>query len=267
MGQDAKDLTPDQVRLDRSSLSSQVAEALTRAIMDEQWKPGDVLPSQAELAKSFSVSVVVIREALKSLQARGLVTTSRGRGSVVCEPASVHAYAALKLLVERMKVDVRDLWEVRSLLEPFAAAMAAERITPEQLEGLKELVQPLRKPDVSPEARRTLDLAFHRAIAEATGNRLLCVLTDSVLEITHKVLAVTTEVYGPRGYPLHFEVLDALIAHDPQAASRAMSTHIDRTYNRVGVLPRSERPRISLSRGQSDGLDGVVSSDARNGGS
>lgn len=228
----------------------QVAEALTLAILEEEWVPGDTLPSQAQLAESFSVSVVVIREALQLLQARGLIKTSQGRGTVVVEPDPIHAYDALKLLTDRKKVQLQDLYEIRSALEPYAAALAAKHMTSGQLQELEELVQPLQQPDVSSEIRREADLAFHEAIVKGAGNQLLCLLMKLVSNLMSEVLAATTATFASRGYPFHFEILQALKAGDSQAAFKAMSAHILRSSKRVLGSEDSEAVLLPALRRQ-----------------
>src|ERR1700737_2664008 len=116
------------------SLSDKVAEPLTEAIVSLQVRPGERLPSERDLGEKFKVSRTVVREAVRSLAARGLVRVTSGRGVEVSEVDSGHVAASMRLLVRgREGLDYGKVHEVRTAVEVQTAGLAAQRAQPENL--------------------------------------------------------------------------------------------------------------------------------------
>ena len=221
----------------RNLLREQVADAIRDSIVRGKWKIGQLLPSQAVLAETYSVSVAVIREALQALQAQGLVKAIHGRGTIVIPPDSSRAVDALRLTVDRQGTSLLDLLEFRSSLEPDIAALAAERATPEHLQSLEDSVSALtQSPHDSPSAMQA-DLDFHQTLAKATGN--------SILELVVKVFTAlylesmeTTDQMSNVAPADHIAIFEAVRDHDPDAARLAMERHM---LHGKGDILRAER--------------------------
>lgn len=185
---------------------------------------GERLPSENDLARSFDVSRPVIREALGSLRAMGLVESLTGRGTYV---TAARVDDPRLSLLGRYSTD--ELHEVRSHLEIPGARLAARRRGSAQLGRLREIVEESRAAE-DPIAWVRLDLAFHVELASMSGNRVQVLLVEalrellteqslSVARLPARLVAATEE---------HQAILEAVEAGDARAAEKAMSRHLDR---------------------------------------
>lgn len=207
----------------RRALADDVYDALLGMLMDQTIEPGSRVSIDG-IARQLDVSPTPMREALVRLESEGLVAYSARKG-----------YRAAELLDAS---ELRQLFEVRMLLEPPAAALAATRIRPDQLAALQSLADADDEStdDAHYAGYRSFaeqDAAFHRLIVECAGNDML---TESVVRLRahthlyrlyfrHGIAADTSEE--------HDAVLAALRAHDAQAAESAMAAHIERSYGRL----------------------------------
>jgi GntR family transcriptional repressor for pyruvate dehydrogenase complex len=173
------------------------------------------------LARNFGVSRPVVREALVSLQALGLITSQSGRGSFV---ASKRVRAPLLL----GRFSPRHLNEVRSYLEIPAARLAAERRTDEQLGRLAGLLARMEDCDDATE-RNKADAEFHISIAEASGNPILVKLVEDLRTILeeHGRAAAAVRNRRPRAAAEHRKIYDAIVRKDGDNAATAMANHLD----------------------------------------
>ncbi len=192
-------------------------------------KVGDQLPSEHELAEQFAVSRTAVREAVKALRQKGLVEIRPGRGTFITNETSDTIRNSLGMLMKfgAMKGS-GNLVEVREILEPEIAALAATRITDEYIAAMQEAVKimdtALDKVDVFVEA----DLDFHLALAEGTQNPFIPILMDSIIDLLREQRKRTGLVDGglDRGQFHHKKILDAVMRHDAQAARKAMQDHL-----------------------------------------
>jgi DNA-binding FadR family transcriptional regulator len=209
---------------------TQVREQLEQAIRRGDYMPGDRLPSERELSDLFGVSRVSVREALRSLEAVGFVEVRQGYGTVVIDPAS-RASRDLRRWVELNRDEALDLLLVRGALDELAAGEAAGRHDDvataavhrahDAFAGAAEAHEPLDR-------LRELDIAFHMAVARASGSELLAnLLTD-----LHDHLAESRTVgFRPLDRPRrsakeHAAIVEAIESGDRAAAAAATATHI-----------------------------------------
>ena len=212
-----------------ASRSAQVREQLQAAIENGQYAPGDRLPSERELGRVLGVSRVSIREAIRSLEAIGLVEVQHGRGSFVTDGSSVRADAARELLA-RHRDEVFELLRVRGALDALAAGLAAEAAKTEDLARLRSahegFVHALEGASSAELAR--LDVAFHTAVGEAAGSHLLA----DLLRDLHQHLAWSRDAsFEPRGRARqsareHEAIVDAIEAGDATRARAAVDRHV-----------------------------------------
>jgi GntR family transcriptional repressor for pyruvate dehydrogenase complex len=190
--------------------------------------PGDRLPAERELAESLSVSRTSLREALRQLEDKHLIERRPGRGTVVLPPPSQveDLYAGLAELVEVDRA-LANVAELRSVIEPKIAGFAASRATSADVLQMEDILAssdggPL--PDKSME----LDIRFHLCLARAGQNPLLTALTTMVSSWTTGVRKDSHSTREGRAASLrgHREILDAVLAHDPAAATEAMARHL-----------------------------------------
>jgi DNA-binding FadR family transcriptional regulator len=213
------------------SRSVQVRDELEGAIGRGDYEPGDRLPSERQLSEMFGVSRVSVREAIRSLEALGLVEVRQGRATLVVD-ASERSQSYLARWLELHRDEVLELLFVRGALDELAAASAAASRDSDALARVKEAHAAFAtlagSPDATLDDLTTLDTAFHSAIAEASGVQLL---TDLLREL-HLQLADSRRVgFQARGRPKrsareHAAILEAIERHDETQARRAAARHI-----------------------------------------
>jgi GntR family transcriptional repressor for pyruvate dehydrogenase complex len=213
------------------SLAERVNGVLLASIVSGQLSPGDRLPSERELCEQFGVSRTVVREAVRGLQARGVVRVTSGRGAeVVAVPASQIA-ETIGLFIQgagtQQLLDAAKISEVRATLEVRMVELACERGTEEDHVRLRHAVEAMEQAEDVQRASEH-DIAFHRLIASATKNILFVVLLDSVGEVLMEVRRRSLSVEGRQAQAAreHRLILDAVVAHDVSAARGAMQGHL-----------------------------------------
>jgi len=200
-----------------------VARRISKLIESGNVKPGDKLPSERDLADMLNVSRPSIREALIALEVSGVIEVRIGSGIYVCKDQSVP--------VTDEGVGPFEILEMRLLVEPAACALAAERITNEQLARLQQIYIELERTNGT-QQMEAFDEQFHKLIGEATENTaidktiswLWVIRGHSQLSRGYHRLIVEEGVY-PR-LDEHKKILDALMSHDPAAAKSAMRKHL-----------------------------------------
>lgn len=183
------------------------------------------MPSERVLAERFRVSRVSVREALRLLEASGLVEIRHGDGARVRAPTSAIGH----LLAQRLEgLSLRDLFEFRQIVEPEAAALAAERASPGHLRDLGKTLEGQARHVQDPHGFLLLDMEFHRLIAVASANTVLqeiVVALNAGLRETR--LRAMARRYDPlRSLEGHRRVLEALLSQNPSAAREAMRQHL-----------------------------------------
>ena len=242
----------------------QVTHEIGRTIVSCGFAEGAFLPREAEFAERFGASRQAVREALKVLAAKGLVASRRRSGTRVLpranwnllDPDVVAWYSAGDV----PGAFLRDLFELRTAIEPEAAVLAARRATPEQIGAIGAALKAMMSADKPSDAFFTADSAFHDAIMVASGNPLFEGLT---------------EVIGPlmrRSYELHFEgvtsaladrhAIQAAVDHsleqhaavfrairdrDPRRAREASDTLLDRISTEIDYAVRNGLPRARMA--------------------
>jgi DNA-binding FadR family transcriptional regulator len=209
-----------------------VASKITALISSTGLKPGDRLPTEHELSEQLGVSRTVVREAVKVLVAMGLVYTRRGSGLYVANKVSSLQMTVLDSLMPADPTQVISLYEFRLMLEPTAARLAAERITPHELRELREVVT-LNRQSAETQQRqqfRETDAALHRVIAEATHNPFLA----STIATTTRAQSWVFDIAAGRTLALllsyaeqHATILEAIQEGEPDAAAQAMQVHLE----------------------------------------
>jgi len=168
-----------RVDLKRETLPAQISKHLLQHITDQNMKPGDLLPSATNLATEFGVSHPVIREALQSLSALGVITVLKGKGAII---KSVDD-ESLRIFFQRVQQTeanpIVSLMEVRIPLEIQSATLAAQRHTHEDIWTLENIITEMSQSLENASRTIALDTEFHLAISQATHNRILLYLINS----------------------------------------------------------------------------------------
>jgi len=208
-------------------LADKVADLLKTAILSGRLQPGDRLPPERVLGDRFGVSRTVIREAIRSLTAKGLVEVRSGSGTVVARVSASSVVETMQLYLQGAGVAYDAVDEVRSMLEVQMAGIAALRATDEDLHDM-HIVHAAMGAARDPERCAIHDAEFHRCVARATHNPLYLVLLDSIAEPVMTARLGTLNMQGrpPAAVRAHERILDRIAARDAEGARDAMRAHL-----------------------------------------
>ncbi len=212
-----------------SRLYEQIVQQIEESILSGSLKPGDQLPAERDLAQRFGVSRTAVREAVKALREKGLVEAYSGRGTFITDGTSQAIRQSLDLMMKIGNVEgSQHLAELRAILEPEIAALAAVRIEDQLITTMHEAVAVMERSMQDPDAYIEADLDFHLALAEAAGNPLILSLTDSIVGLLREQrMRIFNVPHGPeRGQSHHKRILQAIEQRDPEKAREAMKAHL-----------------------------------------
>lgn len=209
-------------------LAEVIAEKIENDVIARGWPVGEVLGSEAELLKQYGVSRSVLREAIRLLEHHQVARMRPGPGSglVITAPDSAAVAKALSLYLEFQKVNVAQLLEAKRAVELTCVQLAAQRISADGVERLRDALEKERNTPLE-EARNITGDNLHILLAELTGNPALHVVANALtkLTITH---AVDVEPEGAeRTYEAHAHIAEAVISGDGALAAHAMRCHLD----------------------------------------
>jgi len=223
-------------------LYEQIVQQVEESIHKGAFKPGEQLPPERELAQQFGVSRTAVREAVKALREKGLVEAYAGRGTFVTDGSS----QAIRQSLDRMfRTGLPEgstfLAEVREILEPEIAALAAARADAEDLASMREAVDIMDRAKRDSDVFIEADLDFHLALAEAAANPLILSLIDSIVGLLREQRLRIFQVEGgpERGQYHHKRILDAVEKHDALGAREAMKAHLRQVREDCREFPGS----------------------------
>jgi len=212
----------------QSRLSERVADQLKQSIVLGGFKPGDKLPGDRELAEQFQVSRVMIREALRSLENAGFIIARPGvtGGTFVTDLSFEHLGEAFLDLFLADKISIPELVQVRLLVEPEVARLAARNITPDFSARLEETLSTENLPPTSLTEDLDRKTAVHFILAEMCGNRIFEALVRSLMALTRKVVeAVNPDPQWMHPAGMHSPVVEAVLSGDQEKAAAVMRRH------------------------------------------
>jgi GntR family transcriptional repressor for pyruvate dehydrogenase complex len=213
-----------------SRLYEQIVQQIEESIMNGTLKPGDQLPAERELAEKFGVSRTAVREAVKALRERGLVEAFSGRGTFITNGTGQAIRQSLDFMIRSDVIDgSANLAELRAILEPEIAGLAAMRADEGHIAGMREAFSVMETSTGNSEAFIEADLDFHLALAEAAANPLVLSLIDSIVGLLREQRMQIYHVEGgaERGQFHHGRILEAIAAKDAIRARAAMRAHLD----------------------------------------
>lgn len=244
----------DPVRTVRNkNLLGTALDRLGEAIVSGAYPPGTGMPPEPTLGEALGVSRTVVREAIKSLVAKGLVTTGPKVGTRV-QPSERWNWFDPDVIAWQSKAGLsreflRDLQEMRRVVEPAGVRLAAERATAQDLAELEAAYEGMRLSIEQGGDYVTHDLAFHQGLLRACHNRMVVQMSKALGALLRTSFEIsTTKPDGPaQSLPLHRAVLDAVIARDPPGAERAALTLIDSAQRDIELVLASRRRLPSVA--------------------
>jgi len=231
-------------------LYERVVEKVLELISSGAWKPGFRLPPERELSEAFGVSRTVVREAVKALEARGVLESTTGSGVSVRHAdfnivsKSLQTYMQLS---NQADFEIR-LNEVRQVLEVEMVALAAGRITAEQRKQLRQICKDMRASGNTSKQMAELDFRLHVTLAEATQNELFKVLLAPLINQLRDQIILTWEDF-PRPVTVVLDQHEAIVAAvengDAEAARQAMAKHLAFSRKVLEDISRSHKDKKS----------------------
>lgn len=242
-----------------TSLSQRVVDGISERIAEGALKPGDRVPPEPVLMQEFGVSRSVVREAVSRLQASGLLRTQQGVGSFVLPPKVELPVLQQAAGAEPKFQQKLAMLELRLCLEPEAAALAAQRRTPEQLSAMERALDDFDTQHTTGEATAEADFRFHELLAQATGNEYFSHVLRSLSSATIPRQAAAERATGSNGSAKaarfgesspelrpgkeitaqeHWAVLEAIRRGDAAGARAAMFMHLNNSRERMKSASR-----------------------------
>lgn len=214
-------------------LNGAIAHKLGSAIVSGQYAPGDRLEAEVVISETLNVSRSAYREAMQALAAKGLVESRTKAGTRVLPRSRWNLLdpdvLAWTFTGEPDMGFIGNLFELRAIVEPAAARLAAERRNRDDLKAMKTALAAMRQHSLATEAGRAADRNFHNAVLQATRNEALLALSASIEAAVNWTTQFKQRARAlPRNpVPDHVRVYDAIVAGDPEGASAAMRALVE----------------------------------------
>ena len=237
-----------------NKVSENIVEQIRKAIFEGKLKPGDKLPAEKELMKNFKVSKATLREAMRSLEVLGFLEIRKGvsGGAFVTEVDMKKARDSFTNFLHFKNLSLRDLSEVRLILESHIAEKAAHTITEEDLNRLKKLIEEseyVLKHNIPIESRKN-EIEFHRIIGSITGNPILMFILDFVenLLIDTKEILQPGKDFSKKVLNAHKRIHKALLERDGKKAREEMIRHVKEVEADLIAIQKEKRAELNMQR-------------------
>ncbi len=212
----------------KTRVSEEIIGQVRDLITSGRLKVGDRLPAERELAKILQVGRSTVREAIRALESLGILQARPGEGTFLVSNPAEQKPDPITANAFKSWENQRKLFEVRMVIEPDLAALAARRASPEQIGKMREILHEqeasIKRGDIGIKA----DTSFHFLLAEAAGNEILLRIMDSLMALLHETREASLHTSGRSATSLkqHKAIVRAIEARDPAAAERRMREHI-----------------------------------------
>ncbi len=233
--------------LDRKPIAEQVANRIMGMIKSGNLKPGDRLPTEAQMTIAFGISRPPLREALKALTLMGVLVSRQGGRYTVTDLSPSRLVAPFNSVLAVADYDVHQQFETRTVVDLELVRLCCERASPEQRQRIRKLAVDGRAFEHDPVAFRLLDIEYHQAINDGAGNPLLTALAQVLYDLGLDVRRTASEVPGviEKSNGQHIEIADAIMRGDAATAVAAYRAHLEhvRDTTIMAVARRSQGPK------------------------
>lgn len=217
-----------------------VIEQIENLILEGNLAPGDVLPTERELAQAFGISRGTLREAFRILEREGLIETRPGGGRFLSKTLN-EAEDKKRILENIERATIIELLEAREIFETGIVELAAERATEQDIREIEQAFEKWGKIDRDSDdsddsnGQANPDQAFHLSIAKATHNVVLVNLIDLHIDLLQKTLTKTEHIPGRKDdvYKEHYRILQAIKEKNPQRAKEALLYHLQQVKQNI----------------------------------
>lgn len=214
------------------NLSQRTAERLENMIISQEaYKYGEKLPNENELSEKLGISRTTLREAIRILTSKGLLTVKRGRGTFVAEQIDQYTSGVEFQDILKEKITLRDLYEARMIFEPEAASLACKRASDEEIAEILRLGEECQrqlKTDPQGKSRIASESAFHGAIIKAAHNDFLSQFMPTLTRTIEQTFAlnINLDVIAEDAYKDHILIMNFLKKRDSSALKSAVTIHL-----------------------------------------
>lgn len=231
---DIKDLNfNNNINNSAKPLVEQISERIIQLIMDNDWQVGDKLPNEYDLADMLNVGRSTIREAIKALVSRNVLEIRRGAGTFISQKCGIaDDPLGLTFVKDKFKLAL-DLLEVRFMIEPSIASIAAIKATDEEIEEMSSLCDEIDSLILKNEPYLEKDIEFHTAIAKSSKNLVMVNLIPIINSSIAIFIDITNQKLRNETIETHREILNSIKKHDSNGAHDAMLLHL--VYNRRNI--------------------------------
>lgn len=242
----------------KEDVTAKLVATFKRLILEGALRPGCRLPAERELAGTLGVARSSLRQALKVLEIMGVISQRVGDGTYLNAAAAAVLGEPMEFLILLGGISFHELMEARLIVEPELAARAAERATAEDVARLRQSLAAMRETASHHEPFVRNDLAFHRAIFQAAGNRVCGLMFSEIHESLQSLMERTSRLVSPEHtLRLHKRIYAAIRKRDPEEARRRMTEHLvdarDLLVRAAEQQARTRlRKRIGAMRGGTD---------------
>lgn len=219
-------------QIKKNSVGNQVFEQMKKQLLSGEWKQGEKIPSENELAEAFGVSRVTVRQAVQKLTVLGLLETRFGEGSFVKEAKPGVYMNGLIPIAYLGPNSLNEVLEFRRTIEGVVAELATEKITNKEIVELEKQLQDMEKNRDNLERFSGADFQFHLVLAKATKNSLFIEMFNIINDVLYDAMTKIVEKRGnSAGLHYHRLIIDAIKERDAQKVRSIMDEHMEDTVN------------------------------------
>ncbi|WP_291953828.1 FadR/GntR family transcriptional regulator [Mahella sp.] len=200
-----------------------IIKRIEEALISKELKPGDPLPSENEMAKTFGVGKTSVREAIKMLEAMNVVEVKHGNGSFIKQKADVDNINSLIFTLLLEQGSNKEIFELREMFEPAYTVMAMKKATPEDIENIRNAINRLENAVNQGTQQADDDLAFHYAILESTHNPFVIRIGSTILQLFKASLGTTMKNMPEIAVRDHVRIFNAFCDKNEEELRQAMN--------------------------------------------
>lgn len=228
------------IKNDDKPLTAKLADQIVQLIIDNRFKAGDKLPNEYELAKMLNVGRSTIREAIKALVSANVLEIRRGSGTFVSQkPGMADDPLGLKFIADKTKLSM-DLLEIRFMIEPQIAFIAASKATADDIVQMQHLCDEVEHLIRIGENHMKKDIELHTKIASSTNNLVVPNLIPIINTAIAVFIDVTRSELKQETIDTHRQIIQAIGDHNPQKAHDAMVEHLHHNLTTIQKLPHDQ---------------------------
>ena len=231
--------------IEKTALSDQIARRILQMIREKELRPGDKLPPERELASMMQVGRPALREALRGLSLMNVIEIRQGAGNYVSQLETAELIRPLDFVFSIDDYAILDLFDARKIVEVGIIEMAAGLVTEADVNELEACLARSEETSADADAFLQADIELHTLIAKIANNPILLIFMESIQQLGLASRRWTSRLEGVVDQSLsdHRMIIDALKAQDPQAARRAMRSHLDHVEEKLRVVLASTSRR------------------------